>query len=50
MKTITDWTKRYTSFKVRVAENTGPSVDEDGWDHYAYKLDVHFQGRKMRMD
>lgn len=49
MKTITDWTKRYTSFKVRVAENTGPATDEDGWEHYAYELEVTFRRRKMTM-
>ncbi len=50
MKHLTSWLKRYRSFRVVVAENIGPRRDDDGWDHYAYKLDVHFQGRKMRMD
>src|SRR5690606_23498737 len=33
-----------------VAENIGPRTDEDGWEHYAYKLEVTFRRRKMTMD
>src|SRR5690606_8357515 len=50
MKTLNDWHRKYRSFTVRVAENIGPRTDEDGWEHYAYKLEVTFRRRKMTMD
>lgn len=49
MKTVATWINRHRSFTVRVAENIGPSVDEDGWEHYAYELEVTFQRRKMTL-